>query len=184
MIRQCIWIPELETRRLILRKLEPEDAADLQEWLYRPEVYTYWGTPLGKGEHDARKLFIDPRPHVKRKPSHDFIWGVESKESHKVIGILEVFDVVNDRIGTVGYRISPDWWNQGICTEAIKRVADFIFTETSLERLHAEADVENTGSNAVLRKAGFVQEGCVRRGRMGNRYCSYNIYGMIREDRE
>lgn len=66
MIRQCLWIPQLETRRLILRKLEPEDAADLQEWLYRPEVYTYWGTPLGKGEHDARKLFIDPRPHVKR----------------------------------------------------------------------------------------------------------------------
>ena len=131
MIKQCLWIPRLETKRLILRKLEIEDADDLQTWLWRPEVYTYWGTPLGKGEHDARKLFIDPRPHVKRKPSHDFIWGVELRESNKVIGILEVFDVVNDRIGTVGYRISPDLWNQGICTEAMRRVVDFIFTETT-----------------------------------------------------
>ena len=184
MIKQCLWIPRLETKRLILRKLDMEDADDLQTWLWRPEVYTYWGTPLGKGEHDARKLFIDPRPHVKRKPSHDFIWGVELRESNKVIGILEVFDVVNDQIGTVGYRISPDLWNQGICTEAMRRVVDFIFTETTIQRLHAEADVENSGSNAVLRKAGFVYEGCIRQGRMGSRYCSYNIYGLLREDRE
>ena len=52
-----------------------------------------------------------------------------------------------------------------------------------IPRLHAEADVENVGSNAVLRKAGFVHEGCIRQGRMGRRYCSYNIYGLIKEDR-
>ncbi len=184
MIRQCLWIPKLESERLILRQMGMEDAEDLQGWLWRPEVYTYWGTPLGKGKHDARKLFIDPRPHVQRKLSHDFIWGVEEKESRRVIGILEVFDVVNDRIGTVGYRISPDWWGQGICTEAVKRAVDFIFTETAMDRLHAEADVDNAASNAVLRKAGFVREGCIRQGRMGSRYCSYNIYGLIKADLE
>jgi len=182
MLKECLWIPTLETERLILRKLTSKDSDDLREWLGLDIVYQYWGRPAGKGEKNPELLFIDPRPHVKRKPSHDFIWGIESKEHHKVIGIIDVFDIENDRLGSVGYRISPNFWNQGICTEALNRVVDFIFSETKLDRLHAEADIENVASNTVLRKCGFTHEGCVRNGKMGSRYCTYNIYGYIRED--
>lgn len=184
MLRECLWIPELETERLKLRKLDIKDADDLQAWLWRPELYTYWGRPLGKAPHDAKQMFIDPRPNVKRKPVHDFIWGIEMKENHNVIGIIEVFDVENDRIGMVGYRISPDYWGKGICTEALKCVETFVFTKTTIDRLHAEAIKENIGSNSVLKKSGFVLEGCMRHGKMGMRYGDINIWGMIRSDYE
>lgn len=182
MLKECLWIPELETERLLLRKLTPADAGDLREWLGLDIVYKYWGRSAGKGEKNPELLFIDPRPNVKRKPSHDFIWGIESKADNRVIGMIEVFDVENDRLGNIGYRISPDFWRKGICTEALKRVVDFVFSETALERLHAEADIENAASNTVLRKCGFTLEGCIRNGKMGARYCTYNIFGYIRED--
>ncbi len=182
MIKECLWIPRLETGRLVLRKLEPDDAEDLREWLGLDAVYKYWGRPASKGEKNPELLFVDARPNVKRKLSHDFIWGVESKESGKVVGIVEVFDVVNDRLGNVGYRVAPSLWGQGICTEALSRVVDFIFSETELDRLHAEADVENAASNRVLQKCGFTHEGCIRNGKMVSCYCTYNIYGYIRED--
>lgn len=49
-MKECLYIPELETERLTLRKLLETDADDLREWLGRDEVYTYWGRPAGKGE--------------------------------------------------------------------------------------------------------------------------------------
>ncbi len=182
MIRECLWIPTLETERLFLRELTADDAVDLRKWLGQDIVYKYWGRPASKGEKNPELLFIDPRPNVKRKPSHDFIWGIVNKENNKVIGIIEVFDVENDRLGNVGYRIDPDFWGKGICTEALRRVIEFIFAETKIDRLHAEVDVENAASNAVLKKCCFTYEGCIRNGKMGSRYCTYNIYGYIRED--
>lgn len=182
MLKKCRYIPLLETDRLILRELTPEDAEDLREWLGLDEVYTYWGRSASKGEKNPELLFVDPRPNVKRKPSHDFIWGIEEKASHKVIGMLEVFDVENDRIGMVGYRIAPRLWNQGICTEALQCVVDFIFSETAMDRLQGSADVRNHGSNKVLKNCGFTLEGTIRHGKMVSQYCDYNIWGLLRED--
>ena len=182
MLKECLWIPKLETERLFLRKLTLTDVDDLREWLGLDSVYKYWGRSASKGEKNPELLFIDPRPNVKRKPSHDFIWGIENKEDNRVIGIIEVFDVENDRLGNIGYRVNPDFWSKGICTEALNRVVDFIFLETKLDRLNVEVDIENIASNKVLKKCGFTLEGCIRNGKMGSRYCTYNIYGYIRDD--
>ena len=181
-MKECRWIPTLETDRLILRELKPEDAEDLRTWLGRDEIYTYWGRPASKGEKNPELLFIDPRPNVKRQPSHDFLWGIEQKSTHKVVGLIEVFDVENDRFGKVGYRVAPELWNSGICTEALRRVVDFIFSETAMDRLEGTADVRNTSSNRVLKKCGFTLEGTIRHGKMVSAYCDYNIWGLIRED--
>jgi len=50
MLKKCRYIPLLETDRLILRELTPEDTEDLREWLGLDEVYTYWGRSASKGE--------------------------------------------------------------------------------------------------------------------------------------
>ena len=72
--------------------------------------------------------------------------------------------------------------NSGVCTEALRRVIDFIFSETAMDRLEGRADVRNTGSNRVLEKCGFRLEGTIRHGKMVSTYCDYNIWGLIRED--
>ena len=182
MLKVCRYIPRLETNRLVLRELTADDAEDLRKWLGKDEIYTYWGRAATKGEKNPELLFIDARPNVNRKPSHDFIWGIELKDTHEIIGQIEVFDVENDRLGMVGYRIAPWLWNAGICTEAMRRVVKFIFSETTIDRLQGNVDVRNTGSNKVLKKCGFTLEGTIRHGKMVSQYCDYNIWGMIRDD--
>ena len=182
MLKKCKYIPMLETDRLVLRELTENDVEDLRKWLGCDELYTYWGRAASKDEKNPEFLFIDARPNVNRKPSPDFIWGVELKTTKEVIGQIEVFDIENDRFGMVGYRIAPWLWNTGICTEAMKRVVDFIFSETNLDRLQGNADVRNIGSNKVLEKCGFTLEGTIRQGKMVSRYCDYNIWGLIRDD--
>lgn len=182
MVTKCKFVPELETERLILRELRESDAEDLRKWLGKDEVYTYWGRQANKGELNPELLFIDPRPHVKRRSSADFTWGITLKETGEVIGVLEIFDVKNSRYGMVGYRIAPWLWNCGICTEAMRQVVEFIFSETSMDRLEATADVRNVASNKILERCGFRHEGTIRHGKMVNNYCDYNIWGLIRED--
>ena len=174
--------PTLETPRLILRPLTPEDVPDLRRWLARDEIYTYWGRPVSKGEREPETMFIDPRPWVKRKPSPDFKWGVVSRDTNTVIGDISVFDIENNRMGSVGYRFDPEVWGNGYATEALREAVRFIFTHTELDRLQATADVRNTASNRVLEKCGFVLEGTVRHGKMVSAYCDYHIWGMLRED--
>ena len=176
--------PTLETPRLILRPLTPDDVPDLRRWLARDEIYTYWGRPASKGEREPETMFVDPRPWVKRKPSPDFKWGMISKDTNTVIGDISVFDIENNRMGSVGYRLDPDLWGQGYTSEALAAAVDFIFTHTELDRLHATADVRNTASNRVLEKCGFVHEGTIRHGKMVSTYCDYHIWGMLREDYE
>ena len=125
---------------------------------------------------------MDARPWVKRKSSPDFNWGIVLKESNKVVGMIEVFNIQNARMGDIGYRISPEYWNMGITTEALKEVVRFIFENTELDRLNGNADVRNIASNKVMEKCGFIKEGTVRQGKMVSVYCDYNIYGMLRDD--
>ncbi|MBR4443817.1 MAG: GNAT family N-acetyltransferase [Clostridia bacterium] len=182
MMKACAYIPELETPRLILRRLTASDAEDLREWLGLDEVYTYWGRPASKEDKNPELMFIDPRPQVVRRPSHSFIWGMELKDTRKVIGIMEVFEVDTDRIGKVGYRVDPRRWNCGLCTEALQRVVEFIFSETKFDRLETTVNVKNPASSRVLEKSGFRLEGTIRHGKMGIRYCDYHIWGLIRDD--
>ena len=176
--------PILETPRLILRPLTPDDVPDLRRWLARDEIYTYWGRPASKGEREPETMFVDPRPWVKRKPSPDFKWGMVSKDTNTVIGDISVFDIENSRMGSVGYRLDPDLWGQGYTSEALAAAVEFVFTHTELDRLHATADVRNVASNRVLEKCGFVHEGTIRHGKMVSTYCDYHIWGMLREDYE
>ena len=96
--------------------------------------------------------------------------------------MIEVFDVENDRFGMVGYRIAPWLWREGICTEALRGVIEFIFSETGIDRLQGNVDVRNVASNRVLQKCGFLLEGTIRHGKFVSRYCDYNIWGLIQED--
>ena len=175
--------PILETDRLIIRTLNESDVADLKEWLGRDEIYTYWGRKANRNEKNPELMFApDPRPWVKRKPSPDFDWGIVLKESNKVVGMIAIFDIQNARMGDIGYRVNPEYWNMGITTEALKEVIRFIFENTEIERLNGRVDVRNIGSNRVMEKCGLIKEGTVRQGKMVSVYCDYNIYGMLRDD--
>ena len=174
--------PTITTDRLILRPMLPEDAGDLREWFGLEEVYTYWGRKATLGEKEPEKLFANPRPWVKKKPSLDFRWAVVLKENNKVIGVVEIFDIENCRMGDVAYRFNPKYWRQGFATESMTAVIEFIFSKTEMKRLNGRADVRNIASNRVLEKCGFIKEGTIRQGKMVRVYCDYNVYGLLDED--
>jgi ribosomal-protein-alanine N-acetyltransferase len=174
--------PVLETQRLTLRPMTIDDAPDLEAWLPDLALYTYWGRSAHKNELHPKERFIDSRPHIVRKPSLDFVWGMALKSNGKVIGEMCVINIENNRMAKVAYRLAGQYWGQGLTTEALRAAVQFCFEQTELQRLWSEVDARNIASRKVLEKCGFTREGLIRQGKMNLTYCDYYIYGMLKED--
>ena len=92
--------PTIETDRVVLKPMVVEHATDLKEWLGLDEIYTYWGRKATSGEKNPEAMF------KKRNTTLDFRWSVILKENNKVIGELQVLDIVNCRMGDISFQSS------------------------------------------------------------------------------
>lgn len=68
----------------------------------------------------------------------------------------------------IGYYIAPKFWGNGLCTQAVKLLTEYIFSNTDIMRLYAEPFARNKASCRVLEKAGFVCEGTLRKNAVKN----------------
>ncbi len=71
-------------------------------------------------------------------------------------GIFELYSF-NDSIHkiSVGYRLREKFWGQGIASEALKLMIDYLYTNTDIEIITASTLPDNQASEKVLRKNGF-----------------------------
>jgi ribosomal-protein-alanine N-acetyltransferase len=59
----------------------------------------------------------------------------------------------------MGYFIAEPYWGKGYATMAVKKLTDFIFSNTDIIRIFAMPFSDNEGSKRVLEKCGFNLEG-------------------------
>lgn len=169
--------PVLETERIMLRALVPDDVPSLREWMPDKSLYLYWGKNPGKTDKDPALLFA-----AQEKPTKSFHWGIINKADEKAIGEIWIYLIENDRMAKAAFRISNDYRGCGYATEALGVAVDFCFTKTELRRIWSDVDARNEASCRVLEKCGFTREGLVRQGKMVSTYCDYYIYGILKDD--
>jgi ribosomal-protein-alanine N-acetyltransferase len=80
---------------------------------------------------------------------------IQTKQGRKV-GQL-VAREKEDKTVQIGYRVTPPSRNQGYCTAGVRTVVTYLFSETDVERITAEANPRNTASIRVIEKAEFTQ---------------------------
>lgn len=176
----------LETERLILRRGAVEDAgAMFRNWAGDPEVTKYLTWPTHGSEDVSAMVLAD---WVKRWEAPDcYLWMIEWKESGEPIGSISVVEPIDERIqaAEVGYCIGRRWWHQGVVSEALKRVMDFLFDEVGVQRVAARHDPRNPHSGAVMRKCGMKYEGTHRRDDWNNQgVCDVAVYALLRDERQ
>ena len=69
------------------------------------------------------------------------------------------------RVVEIGYFVAPHARGHGYATRAVKLLAPWALTAVGFQRVTADIDVENTGSQRVAERAGFTREGTLRRYR-------------------
>lgn len=78
---------------------------------------------------------------------HDLVIGYCGFFHHPEHGITDV---------EIGYRLDPNYWNRGFCTEAARAVRDRGFGELKLPRLISLVHPENIPSRRVAEKNGMA----------------------------
>jgi len=151
----------IETERLILREIIPEDVEAFFAMDSNPEVVKYVGIkPLTDISQSAAVI-----ESIRNQYTENGIgrWAVILKENGKLIGWsgLKLIKEINNHqnIHDLGYRLTPEYWGKGYATETSKAVLNYGFNEMKLDTIFAYADIKNQASNHVLRKLGFEEKG-------------------------
>ncbi len=154
-------IPMLTTERLTLRKMSVYDSGDMYDYARRPIVTKY----LLWEEHESEQQTYDFLSYVSDayKRGDYFDWAVTLTDSGKMIGTcgFTSFDFDHGRV-EVGYVLNPDFWGQGIATEAVGAVIEFAFTELNANRVEIHFIEGNNASLRVAEKCGMTFEGYLK----------------------
>ncbi len=175
----------LETQRLVLRRYLNSDAA---------AMFNNWAS-----DSEVTK-FLMWQPHESSKVSQSIIgdwlklyddekyyhWAIVLKENgDEPIGDIAVVHM-DEAVSMVhiGYCIGKKWWHQGITSEALKAVMDFLFDEVDANRIESRHDPRNPNSGGVMKKCGMKYEGTLRRSDWNNQgICDACYYALLKEER-
>ena len=174
----------LETERLILRRFTLEDAQSVyNNWASDPEVTKYLMWPTHTGVDVTRGILEDWIPHYEE--DNYYHWTIVLKELGEPIGSMAV--VRQDdlaQMAHIGYCIGRKWWHQGITSEALKAVMDYLFDEVGINRIESRHDPRNPNSGKVMQKCGMKYEGTMRSSDWNNQgICDACYYALLKSER-
>ena len=173
----------LASKRLTLRRICADDApAMFANWASDPEVTRY----LTWQPHES--IEVTERVIASWVASYDdpafYQWAIELRGTGDVVGTISVVGwSLEKSCAEIGYCIGRAWWHQGITSEALATVIDFLFGEVGVKRIRSVHDVENPNSGGVMRHCGMTYAGTERRAMRNNRgVVDVDVYDIIPED--
>ena len=171
------------TKRLKLRRYELDDAYDMfKNWAADNEVTKF----LSWKPHDnidVTKEFVVQS--ISKYNNNIYYWGIELKEIGEIIGDISIVRLEEAHLSCeIGYCMSRKYWGNGIMTEALKAVIDYLFAEVGFNRIAAKHDTNNVGSGKVMIKSGMSYEGTLRQVKLRNNNEFYDLaqYAILKED--
>ncbi|MCC3377267.1 GNAT family N-acetyltransferase [Cohnella sp. REN36] len=150
----------LETKRLLLREYEPDDAEAVHRYASDPLVteHTIWGP---NAEADTRGYLELVREMRLAQPRSGYELAMTLREDGTLIGGCGLH-VSEPLQGEIGYCLNRDYWRQGYASEAAEALLRFGFGTLGLHRIYATCRPGNIGSAKVMRHIGMQYEGRLR----------------------
>lgn len=147
----------LETERLVMRGWEDRDQAEFSRMNANPEVMEFFPSLWTQEESDA--VFRVLRGNIeKRGWGH---WALEEKSSGRFVGFtglnIPSFEASITPCVEVGWRILPEFWNQGYATEAALKSLWFGFHHLKLQEIVSFTAVGNVKSQRIMEKIGMAR---------------------------
>ena len=146
----------LETERYILRKFQINDVREIfDNWSSDKDSAKYNAWNVHDNENITREYVLEWIEGYKK--NNYYHWAITDINDDEVIGSFSVSNIKNrKKYCEVGYTVAQKRWNQGIATEVLIRVLDFLVNEVGFETIRAIHDIRNEASGRVMKKAGMV----------------------------
>lgn len=174
-----LWI---ETSRLILRKIRPEDVDGFFAIYSDHIALKYWSHGPFTDRVQAEVAVANRVQSWHEGESLCIV--MEEPDSGRMVGTISLYSFAKgSQRAEIGYILHREFWGRGLATEGVGRVVMYAFDTLGLNRLEADIDPANRGSAALLEKLGFILEGKLRERWIVNGVVSdSHIYGLLRGD--
>lgn len=141
----------LETDRLILRALSPDDAENAFVWQSDPAVNRFMCYSLYTQIEDTQQWLTTVQDSV-----HDFC--VVHKADGLLIGSCGISPTEDPAVWELGYNFRHDCWNQGYATEVSQALLRYARDTHGIQDFVACHAVQNPASGRVMEKCGFTYD--------------------------
>ncbi|SKA05788.1 GNAT family N-acetyltransferase [Sediminibacterium ginsengisoli] len=142
-----------QTERLFIRRFTPGDADDFYSFNGDPEVMKYIRPAKDREGCDAflaeNISLYDPGNVAGR-------YFTGEKETKRFVGTFSLLQIPGEDGMHIGYGLLPAFQGKGYALEMLMGGTDFFFRNRPDPFLMAITEKENTASQKVLRKAGYM----------------------------
>jgi RimJ/RimL family protein N-acetyltransferase len=149
-----MWV--IESDRLILRRLTPDDAENVLQIVGDSETMRFYPHTLDLA--GAKQLILRHLQFYKR---HGIgLWAVTIKPGMDFVGTCGLIpqDVEGEQETEIGYMFVRNYWGKGYATESAIRCREYAKQELGLHRVVSLIDRDNLPSQRVAQKIGMKKE--------------------------
>jgi RimJ/RimL family protein N-acetyltransferase len=145
----------INTERMILREFAQSDVEVLAQILSLPEVMQF--SPAGALSFDMTAAKM--QSYIDSYQEYGYgKWAVIHRQTGRLIGYcgIAVEQIDGNIENELGYRFDPEFWGQGLATEAASACLEYAFNTLHFEYVLAIVESENIASVRVLQKIGMI----------------------------
>lgn len=148
----------LETERLLLRRMEPSDAAVVHAYRSDPEVARFqsWGAALAGEIAASLEAAAASGPGI---PGDWFQMAIVLRETGSVVGDCGIrVPEQEPRQAEIGITLAPAFQGRGLATESLEAILGWLLGDLGKHRVFASVDPRNGASIALMQRVGMRQE--------------------------
>lgn len=153
--------PTLDTDRCRLRPFREADLPLFAAYRAHPAVAALQSWDEGYRLEDAQRLW---QAMCAEPVGVDGQWlqlALARREDDRLVGDLALH-FLGERQFEVGFSMAPEHQGQGLALEGLRALLAHLFSTLQAHRVVALTDTRNVPAAALLRRAGFREEGCQR----------------------
>ena len=150
--------PELQTSRLLLRKMTLADAGEILIMRRNEDVMKFIDRKRMDTLAEADewiKIIIEALIN-----NTGITWAISLRDApERLIGSIGYWRIFNEHFrAEIGYMLNPDYWQKGIMKEALNLLIKFGFENMGLHSIEANINPGNIASEKLLISTGFSKE--------------------------
>ena len=146
----------LQTARLLLRPFAESDLDELAALMANDDFMRF---SLGVCSRQQTAAFLE-KVLARDREGLPAQLAVVFRSENRLLGYCGFFAQLVDDVEEIeiGYRLHPEYWGQGLATEAARSVRDHGFNDLKLPRLISLIHPDNKPSKRVAEKNGMTPE--------------------------
>ncbi len=174
--------PQIETSRLVLRKITPSDANDL--FSFMSDEATVKNNLILPHKQIAETDKFIKYLNKQYDKQQDIRWGITKKGSDTLIGTIGYFNFhPQDFQAEIGVILDKQYWRGGIMTEALVAALTFGFNNLAFNRITIFIWPDNAPAIGLAKKVGFQEEGLLKECKfLNDQFYDLGMYSLLKKN--